>query len=111
MITKKEIKSEIRDIKTLMKAMDVVIADRELRNSLILKMADKMMRLIRIIIKERDLHEQGVKYLTETMKGIESHIFINDWDEKEIFADEHFKITAEINCGFTEIEVMVLDSN
>ena len=111
MITKKEIKSEIRDIKTLMKAMNVVISDRELRNSLILKMADKMMRLVKTIIKERELTKIGVKYLTKTIEGIDSHIFINDWDEKEIFADEHFKITAEINCAFTEIEVMVLDSN
>lgn len=102
-ITKKQIKKEIRDLKTLGKSRRICIIDYELREMLTIKMAQKYLRLIDKCM-ERKLADYQIEYLQELKKDIKIHMK----GEDEIYSTEEAELNAVMSCGYTIIEVMVL---
>ena len=103
-ITKKEIRTQISEIKTLSKAHRIVIADKDISEPLIIKMAEKTESLIRRIIEERNLPDWEIEDLQKSVKEINNHIKEEDY-EKELFFDEEYTCHANINIAMTKIGV------
>ena len=108
MITKNEIRKTLSEIKTLDKAFHICIIDDDLKDGLALKMADKMTTLIDRILTERTVSEWATDDLIEAQRDIQSHIKEED-DEKSIYFDECYKMTATIRTTITQVEVFILE--
>lgn len=107
-ITKKEIHKSLSKIKQLDKAFSICILDTDLTERLALKMEEILEDLINRIISERNLNKYTINDLEKSLKSLKSHIKYGEYDEKSIYFDEIYKLTAKIRASITLIEVLVL---
>lgn len=107
MITKNEIKKQIRELNTLSKASSIVISNDELRDGIYIEMYHIMKDLLKTCLKERKeiySSDYASKSVTKCIQEMDSHIRIDD-DTETIYAGEEFELHANIVCFITTIEV------